>query len=70
MTTASEAASTRPEPTQHTWSRVAHLVRDHPEVKQVRLERNVHGVTVGFYEPPSDETLERIKAVVEARAGA
>jgi Cd2+/Zn2+-exporting ATPase len=43
---------------------VARLVRDHPEVKQVRLQTDVHGVAVGFYESPSAETLERIKAAV------
>jgi Zn2+/Cd2+-exporting ATPase len=43
---------------------VARLVRNHPEVKQVRLQTDVHGVAVGFYESPSSETLERIKAAV------
>jgi Zn2+/Cd2+-exporting ATPase len=43
---------------------VARLVRNHPEVKQVRLQTDVHGVAVGFYESPSAETLERIKAAV------
>ena len=56
--------SSRATPAPRTWSRVARLVRDHPEVKQVRLETDVHGVTVGFSEPPSPETLERIKTAV------
>jgi len=43
---------------------VARLVRDYPEVKQVRLQTDVHGVAVGFYESPSSETLERIKGAV------
>ncbi|HSP45609.1 MAG TPA: HAD-IC family P-type ATPase, partial [Chthoniobacterales bacterium] len=43
---------------------MARLVRDHPEVRQVRLQTDVHGVAVGFYESPSSETLERIKAAV------
>jgi len=51
-------------PSQRTWSHVARLVRDHPEVKQVRLQTDVHGVEVGFYETPSSETLERIKTAV------
>jgi Zn2+/Cd2+-exporting ATPase len=51
-------------PTPRTWSRVAQLVRDHPEVKQVRLESDVHGVTVGFYEPPSPEILKEIESAV------
>ncbi|HEY5073732.1 MAG TPA: cation-translocating P-type ATPase [Pyrinomonadaceae bacterium] len=64
MTTSKDPASNRMTPTQRTWSRVAQLVQDHPEVKQVRLKRDVHGVTIGFYEPPSEETLERVKAAV------
>ena len=56
------ASCTTPAP--RTWSRVARLVDDHPEVKQVRLETDVHGVTIGFYEPPSPETLERIRRAV------
>ncbi len=51
-------------PTPRTWSRVAQLVLDYPEVKRVRLETDVHGVTVGFYEPPSQQTLEQIEAAV------
>jgi Cd2+/Zn2+-exporting ATPase len=57
-------APSEAEPTPHTWSRVARLVQDHPEVKQVRLETDVHGVAVGFYKPPSKETLERIESAV------
>ena len=45
-----------------TWSRVARLIREYPEVKQVRLDTDVHWVTVGFYETPSDEILDRIKS--------
>jgi Cd2+/Zn2+-exporting ATPase len=51
-------------PSPRTWSHVARLVCNHPEVKQVRLQSDVHGVAVGFYESPSAETLERIKAAV------
>src|ERR1043166_5178295 len=47
-----------------TWSRVARLIQEHPEVKQVRLDSDVHRVTVGFYETPSDEILSRIKSAV------
>jgi Cd2+/Zn2+-exporting ATPase len=46
------------------WARVARLIADHPEVKQVRLNSEDHGVTVGFYEPPSEEVLEEIKSAV------
>jgi Cd2+/Zn2+-exporting ATPase len=56
--------SSRTTPTPRTWSRVAQLVLDYPEVKRVRLETDVHGVTVGFYEPPSQQTLEQIEAAV------
>jgi Cd2+/Zn2+-exporting ATPase len=43
---------------------VARLVADHPAVKQVRLNSQNHGVTVGFYQAPSQEALEEIKATV------
>jgi Zn2+/Cd2+-exporting ATPase len=46
------------------WARVARLIGDHPAVKQVRLNSQEHGVTVGFYQAPSEETLEEIKSAV------
>jgi Cd2+/Zn2+-exporting ATPase len=49
-----------------TWSRVVRLIEAHPDVKQVRLNINEHSVTVGFYEAPSEETLNRIKTDVRA----
>jgi Cd2+/Zn2+-exporting ATPase len=49
-----------------TWSRVVRLIQDHPDVKQVRLNINEHSVSVGFYETPSEETLNEIKAAVHA----
>ncbi|HEY3661477.1 MAG TPA: cation-translocating P-type ATPase, partial [Candidatus Udaeobacter sp.] len=49
-----------------TWSRVVRLIETHPDVKQVRLNINKHSVTVGFYETPSEETLNQIKADVRA----
>jgi Zn2+/Cd2+-exporting ATPase len=49
-----------------TWWRIARLIEEHPDVKQVRLNANDHSVTVGFYETPSEETLNRIKAEVGA----
>lgn len=49
-----------------TWSRVVRLIETHPDVKQVRLNINDHSVTVGFYETPSDETLNQIKNDVGA----
>ena len=50
-----------------TWSRVVRLIEAHPNVKQVRLNVNDHSVTVGFYETPSEETLNQIKADVRAQ---
>jgi hypothetical protein len=49
-----------------TWSRVVRLIEAHPDVKQVRLNINDHSVTAGFYETPSEDTLNRIKADVYA----
>ena len=48
------------------WSRVVRLIETHPDVKQVRLNMNKHSVSVGFYETPSEETLNRIKTDVSA----
>lgn len=45
-----------------TWSRVARLIQEYPEVKKVRLDSDARRVTIGFYETPSDEILNRIKA--------
>jgi Cd2+/Zn2+-exporting ATPase len=47
-----------------TWARVARLIGDHPAVKQVRLNSQNHGVTVGFYQAPSEEALDEIKSAV------
>ena len=47
-----------------TWTRVARLIADHPAVKQVRLDSQNHGVTVGFYQAPSKEALDEIKSAV------
>ena len=47
-----------------TWSRIVRLIETHPDVKQVRLNSTEHSVSVGFYETPSDETLNRIKTDV------
>jgi Cd2+/Zn2+-exporting ATPase len=49
-----------------TWSQVVRLIEAHPDVKQVRLDLNEHSVSVGFYETPSQETLDRIAADVRA----
>ena len=49
-----------------TRSQVVRLIEAHPDVKQVRLDLNEHSVSVGFYEPPSQETLNRIAADVRA----
>ena len=54
----------RTEASTGTWSRVVRLIEAHPDVKQVRLNINDHSVTVGFYETPSEETLNRIKSDV------
>jgi Cd2+/Zn2+-exporting ATPase len=47
-----------------TWARVARLISAHPAVKQVRLNSQDHGVTVGFYQAPSKEALDEIKSAV------
>ena len=47
-----------------TWGRVARLIADHPAVKQVRLDSQNHGVTVGFYQAPSEQALDEIKSAV------
>jgi Cd2+/Zn2+-exporting ATPase len=57
----------RPQAANGTWSRVVRLIEAHPDVKQVRLNINDHSVTVGFYETPSEETLNRIQADVRAQ---
>jgi len=49
-----------------TWSRVVRLIEAHPDVKQIRLNATEHSVSVGFYETPSDETLNRIKTDMSA----
>jgi Cd2+/Zn2+-exporting ATPase len=49
-----------------TWWRVVRLIETHPDVKQVRLNINEHSVSVGFYETPSEETLNQIKNDVRA----
>jgi Zn2+/Cd2+-exporting ATPase len=45
---------------------VARLIRDHPEVKRLRLDMDEHGVIAGFREVPSKELLERIESAVRA----
>src|SRR5207244_3151974 len=49
-----------------TWSRVVRLIETHPDVKQVRLNVSEHSVSVGFYDTPSQEILNRIKTDVSA----
>ena len=56
----------RTEASAGTWSRVVRLIEAHPDVKQVRLNINDHSVTAGFYETPSEETLNQIKTDVRA----
>jgi Cd2+/Zn2+-exporting ATPase len=51
-------------PSRGTWARVARLIGKHPAVKQVRLNSQDHGVTVGFYQAPSQEALDEIKSAV------
>jgi hypothetical protein len=51
-------------PGRETWTRVARLIGDHPAVKQVRLNSQNHGVTVGFYQSPSKEALDEIESAV------
>ena len=51
-------------PSRGTWARVARLIGKHPAVKQVRLNSQDHGVTVGFYQAPSQEALDEIKSAI------
>src|SRR6266498_1600075 len=55
---------TAAKPNRDTWARVAQVIGDHPVVKQVRLNSQNHGVTVGFYQAPSQEALDQIKSAV------
>jgi hypothetical protein len=50
------------------WRRVTRIIDRHPELKQIHLKnsRRQRGVALGFYEPPSEATLERIKSAVRA----
>lgn len=66
MTNESIPGMQRAEASAGTWSRVVALIEAHPDVKQVRLNINDHSVTVGFYETPSEETLNQIKTDVRA----
>ena len=56
----------RPDATASTWLRVVQLIEAHTDVKQVRLNVNEHSVSVGFYDTPSEETLDQIKNDVRA----
>jgi Cd2+/Zn2+-exporting ATPase len=47
-----------------TWTRLAGLLEAHPAVKQVRVNADDHHLMVGFYEMPSAQELEEIKAAV------
>jgi Zn2+/Cd2+-exporting ATPase len=51
-------------PSRDTRTRVARLIAGHPAVKQVRLNSQNHGVTVGFYKTPSKGALEDIRSAV------
>jgi Zn2+/Cd2+-exporting ATPase len=59
---ASDRATAKPG--RDTWTRVARLIGDHPAVKQVRLNSQDHGITVGFYQAPSREALDEIESAV------
>jgi Cd2+/Zn2+-exporting ATPase len=59
---ASDRATAKPG--RDTWTRVAGLIGDHPAVKQVRLNSQDHGITVGFYQAPSREALDEIESAV------
>jgi len=62
--------SSRPGKLPSTWTHVASLIQKYPEVKKVRLDHEGHRVTVGFYEVPSAELLDKIKSdVVRELAG-
>ena len=57
----------REAPAANTWSRLHRLLEKHPEVKQVRLDTDSHGVAIGFYETPSRETIEQIESTVRGQ---
>ena len=42
------------------------LIEAHPDVKQVRLNINEHSIKLGFYQTPSEETLNQIETDVRA----
>ena len=67
MTDQTTPDTQRAQATAGTWSRVVRLIEAHPDVRQVRLNVNDHSVTVGFYEAPSQEALNQIKADVRAQ---
>jgi Zn2+/Cd2+-exporting ATPase len=48
----------------NTRKRLSRILERHPEVKQVRLNSDEHGVAIGFYETPSKAALEQIEASV------
>ena len=56
----------RTEASTGTWSRVVRLIEAHPDVKQVRLNTNEYSVSIGFYERPSPEILDRLETDVRA----
>lgn len=66
MKTLTRLNSVGPRSGEDTWSRVSRLIDRHPDLKKVRLDRNTHGVRIGFYEPPSKEALGRIESAVRA----
>jgi Zn2+/Cd2+-exporting ATPase len=45
-------------------SRVARILANEPEVKQLRVDRQVRKIDVGFYSPPLPELFQRIEAEV------
>jgi Cd2+/Zn2+-exporting ATPase len=45
---------------------VTRLIDGYPDLKKIRLDRDTHGVRIGFYESPSKEALGRIESAVRA----
>ncbi|HEY6111228.1 MAG TPA: cation-translocating P-type ATPase [Chthoniobacterales bacterium] len=50
------------------WPHIARIIARHPELKRIRLKNGTRqrGIALGFYEPPSEATLERIESAVRA----
>ena len=51
---------------ENVWSRAAHLLERHSEVKQLRLDTDGHKLTIGFHQLPSEQRLKEIESAARA----